>query len=105
MPSRQISQRGGLPGARPSHELFSLRHRLQNSKVGAHILNREEMIFTAVRRMEVRSNRLNGSGMNKIVRSWSATRYSIMRSRLHVQIYNRCDDLACCVWQRTTRVC
>ena len=36
-------------------------------------------------RMEVRSNRPNGSGMNKIVRSWSATRYS-MRSRLRVQI-------------------
>jgi hypothetical protein len=34
-------------------------------------------------RTELRSNRLNGSGMNKIVRSRSATPYSIKRSRLH----------------------
>ncbi len=48
-------------------------------------------------RAEPRSNRLNGSGMNKIVQSRSATPYSIKRSKLHVQTCNRCDDLACCV--------
>jgi hypothetical protein len=40
-------------------------------------------------RTELRSNRLNGSGMNKIVRSRSATPYSIKRSKLHVQTCNR----------------
>jgi hypothetical protein len=53
----------------------------------------------------LRSYRLNGSGTNKIVRSRSATPYSIKRSKLRVQTCNRCDDLACCVWRRTTRDC
>jgi hypothetical protein len=44
--------------------------------------------------MELRSYRLNRSGMNKIVRSSSATPYSIKRSKLHVKTCNRCDDLA-----------
>jgi hypothetical protein len=47
-------------------------------------------------RMELRSYRLNGSGMNKIVRSTSATLFSINRRDLHVQTCNRCSDSACC---------
>jgi hypothetical protein len=42
---------------------------------------------------ELRSNRLNRSGMNKIVRSSSATPCSIKRS-VHVQTCNRCGDTA-----------
>src|SRR5258707_9673069 len=45
---------------------------------------------------ELRSYRLNGSGMNKIVRSTSATPWSIKRSNVHVQSCNRCSDSACC---------
>jgi hypothetical protein len=51
-------------------------------------------------RTELRSYRLNGSGMNKIVRSRSATPYSIERSNLHVQTCNGCDDLGCCALRR-----
>ena len=43
---------------------------------------------------ELRSNRLNRSGMNKIVRSRSATPWSIKRSDVHVQTCNRCSDTA-----------
>jgi hypothetical protein len=35
-------------------------------------------------RTELRSYRLNGSGMNKIVRSTSATPWSIKKSNVHV---------------------
>ena len=34
--------------------------------------------------------------MNKIVRSTSATPWSVKRSNLHVQTCNRCSDSACC---------
>jgi hypothetical protein len=47
-------------------------------------------------RTELRSYRLNGSGMNKIVRSTSATPWSIKRSNVHVETCNRCSDSACC---------
>src|SRR5258707_2029480 len=47
-------------------------------------------------RTELRSYRLNGSGINKIVRSTSATPWSIKRSNVHVQTCNRCSDSACC---------
>jgi hypothetical protein len=47
-------------------------------------------------RTELRGYRLNGSGMNKIVRTTSATPWSIKRSNLHVQTCNRCSDSACC---------
>ena len=46
--------------------------------------------------MEPRSNRLNRSGMNKIVASSSATPCSIKRSNVRVQTCNRCIDSACC---------
>ncbi len=45
-------------------------------------------------RAELRSYRLNGSGMNKIVRRTSATPWSIKRSNVHVQTCNRCSDSA-----------
>lgn len=41
-------------------------------------------------RTELRSYRLNGSGVNKIVRSASSTLCSIKRSSLHVQTCKRC---------------
>jgi hypothetical protein len=44
-------------------------------------------------RMELRSCRLNGSGMNKIARTTPGTLFSINRS-VHVQSYNRCGSLA-----------
>ena len=44
-------------------------------------------------RTELRSYRLNGSGMNKIVRNASATPSSIKRRNVHVQTCNRCDGL------------
>ena len=47
-------------------------------------------------RTELRSYRLNGSGMNKIVRTTSATLCSIKRRNVHVQTCNRCSDSACC---------
>jgi hypothetical protein len=47
-------------------------------------------------RTELRSYRLNGSGINKIVRSTSATPWSIKRSNVHVQTCNRFSDSACC---------
>src|SRR5258707_821856 len=47
-------------------------------------------------RTELRSYRLNGSGINKIVRSTSATPWSIKRSNVRVQTCNRCSDSACC---------
>ena len=47
-------------------------------------------------RTELRSYRLNGSEMNKIVRSRSATPWSIKRGNVHVQTCNRCSDSACC---------
>ena len=47
-------------------------------------------------RAELRSNRLNGSGMNKIVRSRSATPYNIKRRSVHVQTCNCRSDSACC---------
>jgi hypothetical protein len=43
-------------------------------------------------RTELRSYRLNGSGMNKIIRSTSATPWSIKRSNLHLQTCDRCSD-------------
>jgi hypothetical protein len=46
-------------------------------------------------RTELRNCRLNGSGMNKIVRSTSATPWSIKRSNIHVQTCNRCSDSVC----------
>jgi hypothetical protein len=45
-------------------------------------------------RAELRSNRLNRSEMNKIVRSRSATPWSIDRSKLPVRTCNRCVDFA-----------
>jgi hypothetical protein len=45
-------------------------------------------------RMELRSCRLNGSGMNKIARTRPATLFSINRRSVHVQSYNRCGSLA-----------
>jgi hypothetical protein len=42
-------------------------------------------------RTELRSYRLNGSGMNKIVQSTSATLCSIKRRNAHVQTCNRCQ--------------
>ncbi len=45
-------------------------------------------------RTELRSYRLNGSGMNKIVRSTSASPWSIKRSNIRVQTCNRCSDSA-----------
>src|SRR6476661_4768214 len=47
-------------------------------------------------RTELRSYRLNGSGINKIVRSASATPWCIKRSNVHVQTCNRCSDSARC---------
>jgi hypothetical protein len=49
-------------------------------------------------RTELRSYRLNGSGMNKIVGSTSATPCSIKRSNVHVQTCNRCSDPAWAAW-------
>ena len=43
-------------------------------------------------RTELRSYRPNGSGMNKIIRSTSATPWSIKRSNLHLQTCDRCSD-------------
>jgi hypothetical protein len=47
-----------------------------------------------VLRPELRSNRPNGSGTNKIVRSRAAITCSIQRSKVHVQTGDCCDDSA-----------
>jgi hypothetical protein len=44
-------------------------------------------------RAKLRSNRLNGSGMNKIVRSAAANPCSIKRRNLHVQTCNRSSEI------------
>jgi hypothetical protein len=60
---------------------------------GAHREELKEKQLLSLR-TELRSYRLNGSGMNKIVRSTSATPWSIKRSNIHVQTCNRCSDSA-----------
>jgi hypothetical protein len=47
-------------------------------------------------RAELRSYRLNGSGINKIVRSASATMEHQEEQHVHVQTCNRYSDSACC---------
>jgi hypothetical protein len=47
-------------------------------------------------RTELRSYRLNGSGMNKIIRSTSATPWSIKRSNLHLKLAIVAAISGCC---------
>jgi hypothetical protein len=61
---------------------------------GAHREELKDKQLLALR-TELRSNRLNGSGMNKIVRSRSAIPWRIKRSDVHDQTCNRCSDSAC----------
>jgi len=44
-PAEEIPRDVGMPGARPSHELFIPRYRLQSLKVGADIPDQDGMII------------------------------------------------------------
>jgi hypothetical protein len=96
--SGDCCQFGWIDNGQTSSNAMSRRHAASSWPMDWRRSHREELKDKQLlsSRTELRSYRLNGSGMNKIVRTTSATLCSIKRRNVHVQTCNRCSDSACC---------